>query len=84
MDKGIKVGDRTFARTREGISASISYGEGLKDGYAEAALALGYSPFRAALEKIVRWEEAERPHKNIPLLDCADLARRALEEDTCV
>lgn len=32
----------------------------------------------AALEKIVAWDDAEKPHKNIPLLDCADLARRTL------
>jgi hypothetical protein len=31
-----------------------------------------------ALERIVAWEEAERPHKNIPLLDCAELAQHAL------
>ena len=41
---------------------------------------------RQALEKIVRWDDAEKPHRNLPLLDCADLARAVLshtpQEDT--
>ena len=33
---------------------------------------------REALRKIVAWDDAEKPHKNLPLSDCADLARAAL------
>lgn len=32
----------------------------------------------AALERIIDWDNGEKPHKNLPLADCADLARKAL------
>jgi hypothetical protein len=35
---------------------------------------------KEALEKIVEWEHNEQPHKNLPLADCAELARAALME----
>lgn len=31
-----------------------------------------------ALRKIVQWDDNEKPHKNLPLSDCAELARAAL------
>lgn len=34
--------------------------------------------YKRALEKIVRWDEIEKPHENIPLLSCAYLARKTL------
>ncbi len=45
----------------------------------DAQLRLRLERYERALGLIVKWEGQARPHRNIPLMDCADVARRALD-----